>query len=142
LSGIYQVLTVDNTFSHGKFEQDIECIRLPDQPQDYAVASSTESDIRPAMPEKPETPQSKPVAYTAYGSVYSNDMAGGGEDQTAKNTDGEDSGPDNNTQVSQSSEEDLTAGEASGDNASALSSVAQSDSVEAVNSDTFDTSFA
>ena len=148
LSGIYQVLTVDNTFSHGKFEQDIECIRLPDQPQDYEVASSTEADIRPAMPEQPNTPSSKSVGYEAYDETTVTDENGSGEQtssETTANTDGENSGPDDDTQVSQAPEldsNDPSAGEGSGDDAAALSRVAQSDSESPAGADTFDTSFA
>ena len=148
LSGIYQVLTVDNTFSHGKFEQDIECIRLPDQPQDYEVASSTGADIRPAMPEQPNTPSSKSVGYEAYDEKTVTNENGSGEQtssETTANTDGENSGPDDNTQVSQAPEldsNDPSAGEGSGDDAAALSRVAQSDSESPAGADTFDTSFA
>jgi hypothetical protein len=45
-SGIYRVLTVESTFSGGKFEQTLSCIRLPDQPQDYDNALGDSSSER------------------------------------------------------------------------------------------------
>lgn len=45
-SGIYNVLQVESIFSQGKFEQTLDLVRLPDQPQDYPAANVTSKDIR------------------------------------------------------------------------------------------------
>ena len=62
-SGIFQVLTVESTFAQGKFEQTLDCIRLPDQPADTPVQSKETNDIR-----QDQLPTSKkdgkPTTYT------------------------------------------------------------------------------
>lgn len=45
-SGIFQVLQVESTFAQGKFEQTLDCIRLPDQPTDVPGEVSQTNDIR------------------------------------------------------------------------------------------------
>lgn len=45
-SGIFQVLTVESTFAQGKFEQVLDCIRLPDQPADSPGQANQTNDIR------------------------------------------------------------------------------------------------
>lgn len=45
-SGIFQVLTVESTFAQGKFEQTLDCIRLPDQPTENPSQPGETSDIR------------------------------------------------------------------------------------------------
>jgi hypothetical protein len=45
-SGIFQVLLIENTFAQGKFEQTLDCIRLPDQPTDVSNQGKQTNDIR------------------------------------------------------------------------------------------------
>lgn len=49
-SGIYRVISVESIFTQGKFEQTLELIRLPDQPNDYSSSGNSSSDIRKDIP--------------------------------------------------------------------------------------------
>ena len=49
-SGIYRVISVESILTQGKFEQTLELIRLPDQPNDYSSSGNSSSDIRKDIP--------------------------------------------------------------------------------------------
>ena len=65
-SGIYRVLVVENTFAQGKFEQNLELIRLPDQPQDYKESTEANKDQR-----KDTLPSTKPNDDEGYAALDS-----------------------------------------------------------------------
>lgn len=45
-SGIFQVLMVESTFAQGKFEQMLDAVRLPDQPDEKQNVEKSSTDIR------------------------------------------------------------------------------------------------
>jgi len=49
-SGIYRVISVESILTQGKFEQTLELIRLPDQPNDYGSSGNSSADIRKDVP--------------------------------------------------------------------------------------------
>jgi hypothetical protein len=60
------VLVVENTFAQGKFEQNLELIRLPDQPQDYKESTEANKDQR-----KDTLPSTKPNDDEGYAALDS-----------------------------------------------------------------------
>jgi len=50
-SGIYKVISVESTLAQGKFEQTLELIRLPDQPNDFGSSGNSSTDIRTDIPQ-------------------------------------------------------------------------------------------
>jgi hypothetical protein len=49
-SGIYRVILVESTFAQGKFEQALDLVRLPDQPNDYGSSGNSSADLRKDVP--------------------------------------------------------------------------------------------
>lgn len=50
-SGIYKVISVESVLAQGKFEQTLELIRLPDQPNDFGSSGNSSTDIRTDIPQ-------------------------------------------------------------------------------------------
>jgi hypothetical protein len=82
-SGIYRILTVESTFSKGKFEQSLDMIRLFNQPEyDYEI--KREADIsKERQPDQPNEPaaDTEPQAVPETAGFTTRSIDGGGGDQ-------------------------------------------------------------
>jgi hypothetical protein len=72
-SGIYKVISVESILAQGKFEQTLDLVRLPDQPNDFGSSGNSSADIRKDVPQVLSADNSA-EGYSAVDSAGSNSV--------------------------------------------------------------------